>query len=339
MIGGYFIQSYGNFSQWIGLAACLIFPLACIEQQEPTESPSARNVFEASEESMVNPSPGGASAFGEEAEARSSRGCLIRPPSGEKFYSHEETEVPYIIQIPNSYDGSVEYPVIFAFHGHTRTHIHCRDTDCMGLDDAARGEAVLVYMKSIGRGWVADEAGFSEDSLGRNLAFFDFVLDELRADYCIDEEQIFVTGTSSGGYFSNYLGCVRGNVLQGIAPVGGAIPFTDESTCESSVAAMIIHGVDDPHVTFAAGQESRDFLRSAASCSPTESELEALHARIRTARDARRETQECMTFQDCTESITWCEHSVGGYDGSTHGWPPFAGEAIWSFFKSSPTRP
>jgi hypothetical protein len=28
---------------------------------------------------------------------------------------------------------------------------------------------------------------------------------------------------------------------------------------------------------------------------------------------------------------TWCEHSEGGYDGSTHGWPLFGGQQIWDF--------
>jgi len=29
--------------------------------------------------------------------------------------------------------------------------------------------------------------------------------------------------------------------------------------------------------------------------------------------------------------VVWCEHSEGGYDGTTHGWPLFGGDQIWAF--------
>jgi hypothetical protein len=45
-----------------------------------------------------------------------------------------------------------------------------------------------------------------------------------------------------------------------------------------------------------------------------------------------RESHECADYQGCSgPPVRWCEHSEGGYDGSTHGWPTFGGQEIWDF--------
>src|SRR6185436_5398861 len=34
---------------------------------------------------------------------------------------------------------------------------------------------------------------------------------------------------------------------------------------------------------------------------------------------------ECVSYQGCTKApVRWCEHNIGGYNGTTHGWPPIA---------------
>jgi hypothetical protein len=45
------------------------------------------------------------------------------------------------------------------------------------------------------------------------------------------------------------------------------------------------------------------------------------------------ESHGCAEYQGCDPAapVVWCEHSEGGYDGSTHGWPLFGGDRIWSF--------
>ena len=44
----------------------------------------------------------------------------------------------------------------------------------------------------------------------------------------------------------------------------------------------------------------------------------------------------CNAYQGCGDSpVTWCEHGVPGFDGtSTHGWPGSAGKVVWNFWKS-----
>ena len=50
------------------------------------------------------------------------------------------------------------------------------------------------------------------------------------------------------------------------------------------------------------------------------------------------ESHECADYDGCDAGlpVRWCEHSEGGYDGSTHGWPDFGGDEIWAFVRSLP---
>ena len=60
-----------------------------------------------------------------------------------------------------------------------------------------------------------------------------------------------------------------------------------------------------------------------------------MHADVRAARDAQPtlEKSGCVDYQGCGagSAIRWCEHSYGGYDGSTNGWPPNGGKLIRDF--------
>lgn len=92
--------------------------------------------------------------------------------------------------------------------------------------------------------------------------------------------------------------------------------------------------VDDPHVTFASGETARDFYVQRNGCDlATVPDLATMHQQIRTARDADQTDEACVDYQGCDAGlpVRWCEHSEGGYDDSTHGWPTAGGQMIWDF--------
>jgi hypothetical protein len=56
-------------------------------------------------------------------------------------------------------------------------------------------------------------------------------------------------------------------------------------------------------------------------------------AEVHAAAVATAESHGCAAYQGCAPGpdVVWCEHSEGGYDGSTHGWPLFGGRQIRDF--------
>jgi poly(3-hydroxybutyrate) depolymerase len=140
------------------------------------------------------------------------------------------------------------------------------------------------------------------------------MLEFARGALCVDEARIFATGHSSGGFFTNTLGCQRGDVLRAIAPVAGGGPFGG-ANCTGEVAVWLAHGENDPTVAFATGVASRDAWLRRDGCSAT-TEIAS--------------PAECVDYTGCNEGlpVRWCVHQDG------HNWPDFAPQGMWDFFRS-----
>lgn len=259
-------------------------------------------------------------------------GCGKAATTGERALSIAGFEGRYYVSLPADYDSSTRYPLGFAFHGDGRNHFDCRDPDCYGFESELGPHAVRVYMQSLREPPDAVESGWG-DARDDNVAFFDAVLEAVTAELCIDDQRVFVAGTSSGAIFANVLGCRRGDRLLAVAPVAGSAPEVED--CVGTPAALVVHGVDDSHVSFEKGQAARDFYAARNGCSTsTEPPLAAVHEDVRGDRDAEPpvEAIACVDYTDCSSApVRWCEHSYGGYDDSTHGWPPEGGQLIWDF--------
>lgn len=256
-----------------------------------------------------------------------SAGCgMAAPASGSLEVDVQGQAAKYIVSLPPGYDPQTPYPLGFGFHGRNRTGPDCQNGDCAGFQSVMQDQAILVYMTSLGgTGW----EGEGEREL--NVEFFQKVLDELSATACVDEARVFAAGTSSGAHFVNILGCRFGDRLLAVAPVAGYLPEKDG--CVGEVAALVIHGFKDPHVPINNGEEAREFWRSRNGCSDqTVPAIPEVHAAV----EAAPETHACAVYEGCMPGlpVVWCEHSEGGYDDSTHGWPLFGGQQIWEFVQS-----
>ncbi len=258
--------------------------------------------------------------------AAPSAGCgKTNPTSGEATLQIDERVAHYIVSLPKGYDAKTPLPLVFTFHGRNRTDKDCKETDCRGVQDELGDDAVLVYMKSpAGPGWE------KEDELSHSVAFFDEVLKLAKESYCVDEHRVFAAGTSSGANFTNILACRYGSALRGVVPVAGRMLETTD--CKGPVPALLIHGVDDDKITLPQGIEAREQYRVWNGCAEQSVPgVPELHERVVKAR----ESHECAEYQDCKAGlpVVWCEHSEGGYDGSTHGWPNFGGHEIARFIE------
>lgn len=152
----------------------------------------------------------------------------------------------------------------------------------------------------------------------QDLRFFDAVLEEVSDDLCVDEARVFATGHSSGGYFTNLLGCVRGDVLRAIAPVAGGGPFAPGGgapSCKGPLSAWIAHAENDQTVLFSNGEGSLDHWLSSDDCDENSSESVS--------------PAPCVGYEGCGAglAVNWCVYESG------HDWPSFAARGIWDFFK------
>jgi len=225
----------------------------------------------------------------------------------------------FIVQLPANYDAARPYRLIFGWHGLGGSAMQVAGGFGGGFyGQASRSDnsAVLIAGQGLptmnangeegGAGW--------PNTGGRDVAFARKLVELAESNYCIDQSRIFSVGMSYGGIMSNTVGCQLGDLFRAIAPMAGAGPRAfGGAMCVGQVAAWLTHGNMDSVVSFESGQGSRDHWVMSNHCQSTTTPVGP---------------ERCVAYEGCDAGypVHWCE-----FDGD-HTIPPFAADAIWSFF-------
>ncbi len=251
----------------------------------------------------------------EEVPARASTGCggNAAPPDGALSMDVDGTERFYIVDLPDGYDPSTPYPVVFAFHGlGGSAELVSGNRVYFGFGQSGGAPMIFVYPDGLdtgdgNKGW--------PNTGGQDVAFFDALMETLQADYCVDSERVFSTGHSYGGMMSHTLGCQRADVLRAIAPVAGAM-FGRGGDCAGPIAAWGAHGDPDGTVDYDSGLSAIERVMEVNGCDPDSG-------------TPVEPTEFCTQYEcDAAYPVTWCVHD------EDHNWPDFATEWIKAFFDS-----
>ncbi|MGE5789195.1 MAG: alpha/beta hydrolase family esterase [Myxococcales bacterium] len=217
------------------------------------------------------------------------------------------TNRTFIVDVPSSYDPNTPTPILFAFHGMSLTAAQFRSFD--NLNSSFASTYIVVRPNALGDPTQWQSTG-TQDFL-----FFDAMFKLLTEAYCIDTKRVFLTGHSSGGYFTNALACQRSTIVRGIAPQSGAGPIDTRKCTGSALAVMIIHGQSDPSVLPAEGAKSRDYWGKAAGCDMNSGTTSSL-------------SPVCLEYSGCEDGhpLVYCP-----YDGDHNLWKD-APKTMFQFF-------
>jgi polyhydroxybutyrate depolymerase len=211
----------------------------------------------------------------------------------------------YVLSVPAA-DPRLPRAIVFGFHGLGGSGAGLQSFVGELMEEAAAGHAIFVYPDGLAAAWG------SQDNVENDVALFDALLAKISGEGCVDARRVFATGFSAGGYMSNILGCARGALLRGIAPLSGGGEFL-AGACPSSqpVAAFIVHGTGDYAVETWKGEAARDHWRDVAGCKTTTRAVDP---------------RPCVAHDGCNKPVVWC-----GFDGA-HEVPAWAPAAVWAFF-------
>jgi polyhydroxybutyrate depolymerase len=228
------------------------------------------------------------------------------------------------VRVPARYRTTTPVPVVFAFHGRTNSAQTVRSYYNF---DRLWPEAIIVYPEGV----QTDSGTYNWSNSGdtsstlRDYVLFDETLRLLEQKYCIDTYHIYAAGHSLGGWFSNSLGCKRGDIVRATASVGSS---GVSGVCNGPSAALLIHNPDDNLAPIASGEVARNVRLEANSCSyaftPTE---------------PRSLLCSQSTCDVPGNPVIWCPHTQDtDYRGDyyPHNWPVGASTAIVTFFKNLP---
>lgn len=279
-------------------------------ESDETSSEEASSDGESSESESTD-SESSESEESSEAESSGtggSTGCGAAPNVGSSVQVGGE-ERTFVLALPDNYDPDQAYPLVYAIHGLGGSGSLA--SNYFGLAGVIGDDAIVVYPDGLPLPEFGNQPGWNLMPQGNDVAFFDALHEALTTQLCVDEDRVFATGHSFGGYMSNSLGCYRGDRFAAIAPVAGGGPFF--GACDGPMAVWITHGSADDVVELSEGLNSRDTWAELNGCDDGFGDVPP---------------DGCVSYAGCEAALHWCEHPGG------HEWPAFAPAAIWAFFEA-----
>lgn len=174
------------------------------------------------------------------------------------------------VYIPNS-KNLESFPVVFAFHGHGGT---MKTATLRFHIEKYWPEAIVVYPQGLNTptnlvdpegkqsGWQST----IDDQSGRDIKFFDSLLQYLKIKYDIDEKRIYSIGFSNGGVFTYVLWAARGKLLGAIAPIAGILSLKEDREKLTPKPVFHVAGRNDPIVKFVWQNEMINYIRKVNEC-------------------------------------------------------------------------
>jgi hypothetical protein len=222
----------------------------------------------------------------------------------------------YYTTMPVGYnpDPTKPYPVIFWGPG-------CGATGPEGSTVSGASyinEILYVQMLSVTGCFQAGKQGTADSPDG---PYFDQMLAEVEAHYCIDKAKVFAAGTSSGSWMANFLGCTRGNVIRAIAADSGGLQH-DHGTCTGGAAAMEFPGDTTSAVVngFDIGVgPARDLFIMLNGCSTTPVTMPFGKA------------SNCQFYGNCANPVVFC--NTGGSHQAGNSYIPDSAWQFWNTLK------
>ncbi len=157
----------------------------------------------------------------------------------------------YILYVPASYSAGTPAPLVFNFHGYTSNATEQMFYgDFRPIADTA-GFLLIHPMGTLdGSGqpyWNSGWGGTVDD-----IGFTSALIDSLSLTYSINQDRVFSTGMSNGGFMSYTLACELSDRIAAIASVTGAMNLNQSSTCNPShpMPVLEIHGTSDATVAY-----------------------------------------------------------------------------------------
>lgn len=164
---------------------------------------------------------------------------------------HDGFKRSFILYVPATYSAGTDVPLIMNFHGYgSNAFEQMFYGSFLGIADTAGFLVVHPNgtLDSVGQQhWNADWGGTVDD-----IGFTESLIDSISLEYSIDNERVYSTGMSNGGFMSYTLACHLSNRIAAIASVTGSMVVTQISGCNSQhpIPVMEIHGTADGTVPY-----------------------------------------------------------------------------------------
>jgi polyhydroxybutyrate depolymerase len=233
-------------------------------------------------------------------------------------------EREFYVRLPLTYDPLRAYPLILLGHGCGGT-----GTSVIPIFQESGEDAIVVGLSSTpdNNHCFATSGGTASPE----IAFFDALLADLSARYCVDTGKVFVAGFSSGAWLSNLLGCARGDKIRGIGTMAGGLSDAIQGQCVGHVAAMMMADTEDSSNPIISPDAVTGVDEGSGAAHTLTADRNGCSTEM-TPWDA--EFPECQQNTGCDPAypVVWCVTSGKGHSDQI----PMSTVGLWRFWSSLP---
>jgi polyhydroxybutyrate depolymerase len=158
----------------------------------------------------------------------------------------------YLIVVPDGYDPEVPTPLVFTFHG-AGSNKEEQLAYSAFAPMADRDTVLLVSPDALGeprRRWSPYGVATAGIAGVNDLEFFEDLLADVEASFCVDTTRVHATGMSSGGYMTAAIACAYADRVAAAAPVTATMWAEGACGEAAPMPYVYFHGTDDPTVPF-----------------------------------------------------------------------------------------
>jgi hypothetical protein len=239
-------------------------------------------------------------------------------------YQPAYTSREYHTWLPDNYDPNKAYPLYFWGNGCGVQQGKPEGIPVANIEEVKTG-AILVFMIQEDGCFDAGKGGLADTP---DVPYFGKMLDDIEANYCIDQGKVFVGGYSSSAWFAATLSCSHGDRINGIAMAAGG--QQDELPACKGQSAMILWAGNEgaggnpidtpPNVAWEGSAAVRDRLIAANGCQMTTTKWDSMWS-------------SCNLYDGCGKNpVVFCPHG-GGHD--TGAGSQMNSLGFWKLFKST----
>lgn len=208
----------------------------------------------------------------------------------------------YLRHVPAVHDGTRGVPLVVDLHGYGEGAVLHASRTRLGAHGDALGFATVTPQG------LGDVPRWDLRVDGIDVAFIAAVIDDAEASLCIDQDRIYITGHSMGGFLISSIACSPlAARIAAFAPVAG-MRLVEPCQPPRTSPALAIHATDDDVALYDGGL-------------------------TKLAADVLDLPQEGPSIQAIVDAWPGGNARLHTIDGGSHAWPPDANDLIWDFFE------
>lgn len=247
-------------------------------------------------------------------------------------FDHNGTEREYYLYIPAIYDGSEAVPLLFDFHSGNGSSASAFNRSRFDLI-ADREGFILVTPQGLNGGWQFTTQDNPQPFDNQDIDFVLSLLNSLAAEFNVDEQRLYLAGSSAGALFTFEIACQRSDVFAAAAAVMAGMLDAQLDVCfpPSAMPVLQIHGTEDFIVDYSSAQAALDFWITVNQTNPVPIVIDLP--------DLDPDDGSTVEYHRYEAGINMFTVEHFKVIGGAHDWPGSSGnndisasEQIWTFF-------